>query len=166
MKRERLTNEKIFLYLLVYICRRLPSPPVPNSGKETEEEEEEEENKNKNLYILKCKVQAPSVLARGLTTPIPGPSESTSAELVALQKFSEEKSPGLPHLVAWKKGVQEEINKKEEGGEEAKWPMPGGYVVYIVMTLMPGRHLMDWGFWGLEEEEREVIRERFVGVLG
>lgn len=154
--------KNIYVYFLVYICRRLPSTSVPNSG-----EENEEENKNKNLYILKCKVQAPSVLARGLTTPIPGPSESTSAELVALQKFSEENSPGLPHLVAWKKGVQEEINKKEEGGEEeAKWPMLGGYVVYIVMTLMPGRHLMDWGFWGLEEEEREVIRERFVGVLG
>lgn len=148
----------------------MPSTSLQHPEKE---EEEEEENKNKNLYILKCKVQAPSVLARGLTTPIPGPSESTSAELVALQKFSEEDSPGLPHLVAWKKGVQEEINKKEEGKEEgegkeeeAKWPMPGGYVVYIVMTLMPGRHLMDWGFWGLEEEEREVIRERFVGVLG
>lgn len=142
----------------------MPSTSVPNSGEEEEEEDQ-------NLYILKCKVQAPSVLARGLTTPIPGPSESTSAELVALQKFSEENSPGLPHLVAWKKGVQEEINKKEEGEgkeeeEEAKWPMLGGYVVYIVMTLMPGRHLMDWGFWGLEEEEREVIRERFVGVLG
>lgn len=152
----------------------MPSPSVPNSGEDGTENEENEENKNKNLYILKCKVQAPSVLARGLTTPIPGPSESTSAELVALQKFSEEKSPGLPHLVAWKKGVQEEIKKKEEGEEEGegkeeeevKWPMPGGYVVYIVMTLMPGRHLMDWGFWGLEEEEREVIRERFVGVLG
>lgn len=140
----------------------MPSTSLQHPEKE---EEEEEENKNTNLYILKCKVQAPSVLARGLTTPIPGPSESTSAELVALQKFSEENSPGLPHLVAWKKGVQEEIIKKEEGGE-AKWPMPGGYVVYIVMTLMPGRHLMDWGFWGLEEEEREVIRERFVGVLG
>lgn len=149
----------------------MPSTSVPNSGEEDGEEteenkkENEEENKNKNLYILKCKVQAPSVLARGLTTPIPGPSESTSAELVALQKFSQENSPGLPHLVAWKKGVQEENQKNEEGGE-AKWPMLGGYVVYIVMTLMPGRHLMDWGFWGLEEEEREVIRERFVGVLG
>lgn len=139
----------------------MPSPSVPNSGEEEEKGEEDQ-----NLYILKCKVQAPSVLARGLTTPIPGPSESTSAELVALQKFSEENSPGLPHLVAWKKGVQEENQKNEEGGEEAKWPMPGGYVVYIVMTLMPGRHLMDWGFWGLEEEEREVIREGFVGVLG
>lgn len=91
-----------------------------------------------------------------------------------MQKFSEEDSPGLPHLVAWKKGVQEESEEKKEEGkeegegkeEEAKWPMLGGYVVYIVMTLMPGRHLMDWGFWGLEEEEREVIRERFVGVLG
>lgn len=152
----------------------MPSTSLQHPEKE-EEEENKEENKNKNLYILKCKVQAPSVLARGLTTPIPGPSESTSAELVALQKFSEENSPGLPHLVAWKKGVQEEINEKDEGEgkegegkeeEEAKWPMPGGYVVYIVMTLMPGRHLMDWGFWGLEEEEREVIRERFVGVLG
>lgn len=160
MKRYRLTKiSKIFLYFLVYICRRLPSTSLQHP-------EEEEEEENKNLYILKCKVQAPSVLARGLTTPIPGPSESTSAELVALQKFSEQDSPGLPHLVAWKKGVQEESEEKKEEGGEAKWPMPGGYVVYIVMTLMPGRHLMDWGFWGLEEEEREVIRERFVGVLG
>lgn len=124
--------------MVVYICKRL----------DTENEEQ--------LYILKCKVQAPSVLAGGLTTPIPGPSEHTAAELQALQKFKDEKAEGLPHLIAWKRTVQDET----EG-----WPMPGGYAVYVVMTLMPGLHLMDLGFWSIDESEREAIRDAFKLVI-
>lgn len=91
-------------------------------------------------------------------TPIPGPSERTVAELQALQKFSDLKAEGLPHLIAWKKTVQDEK-------EECVWPMSGGYSVYVIMTLMPGLHLMDVGFWSIEEEEREEIREKFLPVI-
>lgn len=98
--------------------------------------------------------RAPSVLAGGLTEPIPGPSEYTKAELQALQKFKDRKHPSLPHLVGWKKVVQ---------GENG--PMPGGYIAYVVMTLMPGQHLMDLKFWSLNDQQKDEIREAFIPVI-
>ena len=44
-------------------------------------------------------------------------------------------------------------------------PMPGGYIAYIVMTLMPGMHLMDLKFWSQSDEEKQAIRKAFVPVL-
>lgn len=145
---------------ILYICRRVqPKGTIVNV-----------EDKN-NLYILKCKVQyvrttpsnvtkhthknrAPSVLAGGLTTPIPGPSEYTAAELEALQRFADTNTPSLPHLVAWKKVVQ-----------GADGPMPGGYLAYVVMTLMPGRDLMELKFWSMTEAQREEIRDAFLVAI-
>ncbi|KAK4507064.1 hypothetical protein PRZ48_000798 [Zasmidium cellare] len=129
---------------ILYICRRIqPEGHTggPQDGKD-------------DLFVLKCKVQAPSVLAGGLTTPIPGPSEHTKDELIALQKFADTKSPSLPHLVATKTVVQ---------GDDG--PMPGGYIAYIVMTLMPGRDLMDLKFWSMEEPRKAEIRRAFVVAL-
>lgn len=134
---------------IVYICRRLPSSSSDESQDNAKASQEEE------LFILKCKVQAPSVLAGGLKDPVAGPSEHTTAELQALEKFGSEKAEGLPHLIAWKKTAQ----------MGAGWPMPGGYAVYVVMTMMPGLHLMDLGYWGIEEDEREEIREKFLSVI-
>ncbi|HEX3640455.1 MAG TPA: hypothetical protein VHV10_04130 [Ktedonobacteraceae bacterium] len=99
-------------------------------------------------------VRAPSVLAGGLTTPVAGPSDHTKDELKALKAFTDFKSTSLPHLVAWKTAVQ-----------ESDGPMPGGYMTYIVMTLMPGRHLMDLKFWSMTDEERDEIRKAFIPVL-
>lgn len=100
------------------------------------------------------KLRAPSVLAGGLTTPIPGPSDHTKDELQALKAFTEMKSTSLPHLVAWKTTTQPDFG-----------PMPGGYIAYIVMTLMPGQHLMDLKFWSQPDEEKEAIRKAFIPVL-
>lgn len=94
------------------------------------------------------------MLAGGLTTPVTGPSDHTKDELKALQAFTDHKSTSLPHLLAWKTAVQ-----RSDG------PMPGGYITYIVMTLMPGRHLMDLKFWSMTDEEREEIRKAFIPVL-
>lgn len=85
---------------------------------------------------------------------MPGPSEHTAAELDALKKYADTKSVGLPHLVSWKKAVQ---------GENG--PMPGGYIIYIVMTLMPGRDLMELKFWSMTEEQREEIRNAFLPLI-
>lgn len=98
--------------------------------------------------------RAPSVLAGGLTTPIPGPSEHTKDELKALQTFADTKSPSLPHLLAWKTAVQ---------GDDG--PMPNGYIAYIVMTLMPGRDLMDLKFWSMPAPRQEEIRRAFIVAL-
>lgn len=43
--------------------------------------------------------------------------------------------------------------------------MPGGYIAYIVMTLMPGRDLMDLKFWSMDEPRKEEIRRAFVVAL-
>lgn len=43
--------------------------------------------------------------------------------------------------------------------------MPGGYIAYIVMTLMPGQHLMDLKFWSLPKPQQEEIRKAFVPVI-
>lgn len=148
---------------VLYICRRIQLESQiggPQDGKD-------------ELFVLKCKVQyvkrplvhshscvtddvdrAPSVLAGGLTTPIPGPSEHTKDELKALKTFADTKSSSLPHLVAWKTVVQ---------GDNG--PMPGGYIAYVVMTLMPGRDLMDLKFWSMEEPRKAEIRRAFVVAL-
>lgn len=93
-------------------------------------------------------------MAGGLTEPISGPSDHTKDELKALQTFTDTKSTSLPHLVAWKTERQ-----RDDG------PMPGGYIAYIVMTLMPGQHLMDLKFWSMSDDEKEKIRKAFVPVL-
>lgn len=98
--------------------------------------------------------RAPSVLAGGLTKPIPGPSEYTAAELQALQKFADTKRLSVPHLVAWKKVVQ---------GDDG--PMPGGYLAYVVMTLMPGQDLMALKFWSMNDDQREEIRDAFLVAI-
>ena len=43
--------------------------------------------------------------------------------------------------------------------------MPGGYIAYVVMTLMPGEHLLDLKFWSLLEEQQEEIRQAFLPVI-
>lgn len=107
-----------------------------------------------STQVVNCPHRAPSVLANGLTTPIPGPSPHTKAEQEALQKFADTKSPGLPHLVATKLITQDE-----------KGPMPGGYISYTVMTLMPGKDLMEAKFWSMPEEQQNRIRDAFRQVI-
>ncbi|PPJ59369.1 hypothetical protein CBER1_11708 [Cercospora berteroae] len=132
---------------ILYICRKLPHADGTLSNGSSDAEDSQ-------LFVLKCKVQAPSVLANGLTTPIPGPSPHTKAEQEALQKFADTKSPGLPHLVATKLIAQDE-----------KGPMPGGYISYMVMTLMPGKDLMEAKFWSMPEEQQNRIRDAFRQVI-
>ncbi|SMR53541.1 unnamed protein product [Zymoseptoria tritici ST99CH_1E4] len=132
---------------ILYICRRVqPKNEGANDDKTSPGKDE--------LFVLKCKIQAPSVLAGGLTTPIEGPSEYTKDELKALEVFSETNSPGLPHLVATKTVVQDE-----------RGPLPGGYLAYVVMTLMPGKDVFDLKFWSMSDTEKEKIRDEFVVAL-
>lgn len=44
-------------------------------------------------------------------------------------------------------------------------PMPGGYLAYVVMTLMPGQDLMALKFWSMDEEKREEIRDAFLEAI-
>lgn len=98
--------------------------------------------------------RAPSVLAGGQMEAVLGPSEHTLAELQALKVFTNTKAPSLPHLVAWKRGIQ-----------GADGLLPGGYIVYTVMTLMPGQNLKDLGFWSMPEALQQEIRDAFLPVI-
>jgi len=110
---------------------------------------------NDKQYILKVKVQVPPRPASDdPSEPLSGPSETTSAELEALQTFQENDTEGVPHLVAHKCELQ---------GPQG--PFPNGYISYSIMTKMPGQDLMALKFWSLEEEEREERRRAFLEVL-
>lgn len=60
----------------------------------------------------------------------------------------------MPHLVAWKKTIQ-----------DTDGIMPGGYISYVVMTLMPGEDLLTLKFWSMPEPQQEEIRDAFVLAL-
>merc|ERR1712070_84806 len=60
-------------------------------------------NPKNDEYVLKVKVQVPPRPASDdPSEPLPGPSETTSAEVKALQTFRENDTEGVPHLVAHK----------------------------------------------------------------
>lgn len=75
----------------------------------------------------------------------------TAAELKALATFEAHNLTSVPHLIATKSVPQ------DAGGL-----FPGGYITYTIMTMMPGRNLMDLKFWGLPEEQRQEIRQAFL----
>lgn len=107
---------------------------------------------NSHSLLTICNRAPPTADDR--TEPLPGPSEYSVAELKALQAFTTTSTPSLPHLVAWKKTTQ---------GSDGV--VPGGYVVYILMTLMPGLTLLDLRFWSMSEQEREDIRAAFLPII-
>lgn len=88
------------------------------------------------------------------TKTLPNPSEHTLAEVKALTTFAEHATPALPHLVGFRTAMQ---------GDDG--PLPGGYIAYTMMTLMPGRDLLDLSFWSMSEAERQLIRAEFVNLL-
>lgn len=102
-------------------------------------------------FVMKVKIQVPDN-TRSSTKD--GPSTTTLAELKALQLFRDAKCPYTPHLVAFKQAQQ-----------GSNGPLPGGYITYEVMTLMPGKSLLDLGFWGLGLQQQEEIRRAFLTAL-
>lgn len=87
-------------------------------------------------------------------TTEPTSSNTTRAELKALSVFRNANNPYVPHLVDYKEAVQ---------GRQG--PLPGGYLTFTVMTKMPGDSLHNLYFWGMTNEEREEITERFLIAL-
>ena len=105
--------------------------------------------------VLKIKMQVgPRENSPDETRPIPGPSETTKAELEALTTFRDSNIANVPHLVSTMQRTQGELG-----------PFPGGYVSYTVMSKMPGDNLMDLAFWSMPDEKRETIRAAFLSVL-
>lgn len=106
-------------------------------------------------FVMKVKVQIPDENRANSQGPQAGPSDTTAAELKALQQFKEAGLSSVPHLVVAKHATQ---------GLESNCPMPGGYITYMVMTKMPGYELFG-KYWNLDPKERDLIQDEFVKAL-
>ena len=121
---------------ILYICKRI----FPNDTDNVNEEE----------YVMKVKAQWPG--PQNLMHE--GPSPLTAKELKVLQLFRDHRVEGVPHLVTWKKSTQ-----------SADGVNPGGYVMYTVMTKVPGNTLWDLGYWSLPTALRSDIQQTFLSKL-
>ena len=131
---------------ILFTCRQTSQSSSPMASHSESEEHPE--------YIVKIKAQIPTP-ADSTPEPSSGPSDTTTHEILALQKFRDANTPFAPHLVAFTSTVQ-----AEEGR------LPGGYITYTVMTKMPGATLYPGlGYWNLEVSEREEIASAFIVAL-
>lgn len=117
---------------ILYICKKINPATSQPEGDD---------------FVLKIKAQWPG--PQELYHE--GPSPLTNAELRALQLFREKKIENLPHLIVWKKAQQ--------GSHGIH---PGGYIIYTIMTLMPGQTLWDMGYWSLSDDQREAVIASFL----
>lgn len=148
---------------ILFTCRKLPqtSHSAQQNGSASVEEE----------FVMKIKIQylapfphsTPSPPTRpnatrepGTPSPDPqlGPSDMTGAELEALEIFTKAGNTYVPRLVTWKRAVQ---------GDNG--PLLGGYLIYTIMTKVPGETLFAMQYWTLPETEHEVIRREFLRTL-
>lgn len=123
---------------IVYTCKR-----VKGSISAAESSPDEE-------LVMKVKAQWPG--PQNLMHE--GPSRFTVAELTALQRFTDLKIANVPHLITWKKTTQ-----PHDGIH------PGGYIIYIIMTKLPGQSLWDMGYYSISDDHRDEIRPRFMEKL-
>ncbi|RVX74058.1 hypothetical protein B0A52_01890 [Exophiala mesophila] len=105
-------------------------------------------------YIIKIKARVPERNSDSEATTEATSSNTTRAELKALSVFRNINNPYAPHLVDYKEAVQ---------GPHG--PLPGGYLTFTVMTKMPGDSLHNLYFWGMTDDERKEITERFLIAL-
>ena len=93
----------------------------------------------------------------------------TKREIESLERVTAANCSSAPKLLGVKVDVQDEsILSAKEGTEfyeewgNAKWWMPGGYIVYILMTKLPGQSLEE--FWNpklFSAQDRHTIRLAF-----
>ncbi|KAK5306451.1 hypothetical protein LTR99_002142 [Exophiala xenobiotica] len=109
-------------------------------------------------YVVKVKIRVPARGGQGDDSEAQAPeaesSTTTRAELKALKKFRGANTTYAPLLVNYKQAVQ-----------GSSGPLPGGYMTFTVMTKMPGDSLHNLYFWGMAEDEREEIVQKFLVAL-
>ena len=123
---------------IIYVCKRTAGKPRPDEVINQDHSGE---------LVMKIKAQWPG--PQNLIHE--GPSPHTKEELKALQIFTDAKVDNVPHLINWKKAIQ-----PHDGIH------PGGYIIYTIMTKMPGQTLWDMPFWSQTDEEREEIKAAFL----
>lgn len=125
---------------ILYICNR--QPPDAELGSISHSAMEK--------HVLKVKAQWPGPQNLLYTSPSP----MTEAELKALQLFREKNVSHVPHLITWKKATQ-----------GPNGIHPDGYIIYTVMTKVPGESLWDLGYWSMQSSKRAEIQQIFLKKL-
>ena len=88
----------------------------------------------------------PDPVQRGV--PSKDVNEVTALEVDRLDRLTELGCTSTPRLIDYERMIQ----------DDKMW-LPGGYVVYILMELLPGQPIYD--FWVLPRKERDDIRKAF-----
>ncbi|KAL8871044.1 MAG: hypothetical protein Q9174_003047 [Haloplaca sp. 1 TL-2023] len=94
---------------------------------------------------------------------------STKNEIEVLQQLTAARCSVTPALLASKIDVQDEsvLNSQgkpkfeEEWGEKRQWWMPGGYIVYILMSKLNAQTLHEDVYWGFDRQQRDEVRSAF-----
>lgn len=82
-------------------------------------------------------------------------NEVTALEIDRVDRLTDLGCTSTPRLIDYEGMAQDD--------GMGHW-MPGGYIVYILMELLPGIPIYD--FWVLPREERDGIRTAFQTALG
>lgn len=87
----------------------------------------------------------------------------TTNEIEQLRRVTEEGFNMTPKLLAVRIEQQDEtmMQSEDEDGSPFSWWMPGGYVVYILMTKLPAISLTMELFWNFDITERHEFRQSF-----
>lgn len=88
----------------------------------------------------------PDVKQRG--TPSEDVNTVTVLEIDRLERLTELGCTSTPRLIDYERMTQ----------DDKMW-LPGGYIVYILMELLPGISLD--AFWELSRKERDEVRKAF-----
>lgn len=99
-------------------------------------------------------------------------NSATQNEIEILQRLTAARCSATPSLLAVKIDVQDVslLNSKgkprfeEQWGENKQWWMPGGYIVYILMTKLDAEPLDIVVFWDervFNKQQRDEVRSAF-----
>lgn len=94
------------------------------------------------------------------THPVNVPHEFTANEIGALNRFREWNCEHTPHLLA----IAEDYSSPELSHVSEEM-MPWGYMVFILMTKVPGKRVDYHEYWALSHAERDDIRAAFRDAL-
>lgn len=96
-------------------------------------------------------------LLHSCTHPTDLINQDTLNEAAALDRLGELECKHAPAL------LDVAIKTMQPGTHEEE--IPGGYLVFLLMTKLPGKRITYRDFWGLSLQERDEIRNAFKEAL-
>lgn len=94
---------------------------------------------------------------RKCTQPTKKPNTDTIYELAVLSHLADRRCSSTPRLLGFELDVlPPRVHRKA---------VAGGYMIFVLMTKVPGRQLSSGYLWGLTPAERENLRQDFENAL-